>query len=240
MKSIKTLLLAVTLCAATAFSVFAEIPAPKGSIIIGNEGYDIDLLFDPDYDAQISLAASESPESIFYNLTGEWISLFSGEIVQDFDSWPPAYYMNSDGTVTIYDPYGNELVSELKWTLSSEILIDGPDGDPSSENYILITFNKPLANAVYSSVLADLSSSGAGHFLSVDGKLGESNIAAVEWHAESPDELVLYISNAANIPSPSQISFKLKSDVIQSEDGDTLPPGYLDIGKTVTNIHYGE
>ncbi len=238
MKFIRILSLAVTISAIMAFSAFAQIP--KGSIVIYDKAYDINLLFDSNYDVQISSAANEHPQDIFYNLTGEWVDIFSDKIVQDFDSWPQIAHTDSNEFTRIYKPQnGYQIQSDLKWTLSNEILIDGPDGDPDSENYILLKFNKPLAYGKYTASLTDLSS-GFGHFLSVDGNLGKSNIAAVEWHPESPDELVLYISGAAHIPSPSKISFKLKSGIIKSQNGYTLPPEYLDISNTVWNPHYGE
>lgn len=238
MKFIKTAALAFVLFPFMTFSTFAQIPSD--SIVIYDRAYDTDLIFDSDYDLQIRAAANEHTESIFYNFNGEWKDFQSQKVVEVFDSWPSITYIDSTGFTKLYRSQNGSLIpSDIRWSMSTEILIDGPDGDPDSENYLLLKFNKPLADANYSAILADLSD-GFGHYLSVDGNTEKSNIAAAEWSPDTPDELMLYISGAANIPSPSQISFTLKDDVIKSQDGGVLSPEYLEISGTVWNMHYGE
>ncbi|KDR94966.1 hypothetical protein SAMN02745945_02794 [Peptoclostridium litorale DSM 5388] len=232
----KRVITALVFSLLTAASSFAQLP--NGSIVIYNEGYDISLLFNSDYDAQINAAASSHPENIYYNISGTWTEVFSGETAEDFKSWPQIQYNDPDGFTRLYGPQnGSPIQSDLLWSLSGEILIDGPDGDPDSENYMLLKFNKPLAQGDYTSLIDDL---GSGQFLSVNNDIVLSNISAVEWSPESPDELVLYVSGAANIPSPATISFKLKGGLIKGQDGSALSQEYLGVSKTVFNSHYGE
>lgn len=220
----------------TAASSFAQLPS--GSIVIYNEAYNINLLFNSDYNAQISTAAGNHPENIYYNISDSWIEVFSGEAIKGFTSWPQMQYTDSEGFTRLYEPQNGDFIQgDLLWSLSNEILIDGPDGDSDSENYILLKFNKPLAQGNYSSLIEEL---GSGQFLSVSNDMGLGNISSVEWSPESPDEIVLYISGATNIPSPSTISFKLKSGLLQAQDGSTLSQEYLNVSKTVVNTHYGE
>jgi len=217
---------------------FAQIP--ENSVVIGDKAYHVSLAFDSEYDLQIGRAFSDNPGTAFLNIGSGWKNLVSGESLAEFNLWPEIEYIDSEGFVTLYSSKNSgEIQSSLKWSVSNEILIDGPDGDPSSDNYILLKFSKPLASADYSSAVeyADVAS---GSTLLVNGQTGIANIAVVEWHPETPDCLYLYLSGAANLPSPSTISFKLKSGAVSAADGSSLSDEYLQIARLVRNSHYGE
>jgi len=133
--------------------------------------------------------------------------------------------------LTLIDPIGPLPTPDaLTYTTGNEILSNAND-----EKYVLVTFDRALANANYSDVIDTWS---AGQKLKVNGDLGVADITDIQWDSGNPKELKVFVSDAADIPSSSEISFKFKSNAIYATDGGAIPANKLTVTKSVTNAYY--
>jgi len=217
---------------------FAAIP--ENTLVAGAKAYDMTLLFNAAYTQQINAAANAAGGALYYNSGSGWKNLFTDEALTDFSGWPQIMHVNAAGATTLYAAgNGTALQQELAYMVGNEILIDGTDGDPNSDNYIVVTFNKPLVAPGNTNFL-DSYIEGENKLLMVNGETDIGNIFDVVWDQARPNELMLYIAGAAKIPSPSEISFKFNYGAIKATDGSTLSEEALAANSTVVNTHFGE
>ncbi|AHM57340.1 hypothetical protein EAL2_c20590 [Peptoclostridium acidaminophilum DSM 3953] len=109
----KTISLVAVILLTGTTPAFAEVP--KDTMIIGNQAFNIRLMFDPSYKAQILDAmryANANPDSegnrpYYYkiNQMTQWRTVFGKTPLteEQIDQWPEITYINSDGESTVYE-----------------------------------------------------------------------------------------------------------------------------------------
>jgi len=208
-------------------AAYAQIP--DNSILLGDKGYAVELLFDDEYTAQIQESANDASGYLYYNLGAGWKDIFTGEDIADFDSWPQVEYTDAEGTVKWYDSKnGNPIAGGLTFEVGSEIMWDGQD------YYLPVTFNVDLAGPD-TTLLEDLDPETEGYqHLSVDGDTSIADIFVPEWSAEKPEEIRIMLKHPEAIPVGSEISFTFKSGELVGVDESTILDGNLQAVQTIT------
>jgi len=204
-------------------AAFAAVPA--NSVVLGDEGYAVELLFDNDYTAQIQAAANQPGAALCYNLGAGWKDIFTGNDITDFSTWPQISYTDAAGATTVYDVENGDPVAEgLSYTVNPVVQYDGTD------YYVQVTFNKEL-NALGADVLADL---GDNQYLSVNGELDVAGVSDIAIDEENAAAVNVYLTGAAAIADTDTIAFTFNEGAIVAADDSELAAEDLDVSVTLT------
>ena len=70
---------------------------PTNSVVLGDEGYSVDLLFGTDYLAQINGSIADADGALYYNLGDGWKDIFTNAVLTDeqLGAWPQVSYTDA-------------------------------------------------------------------------------------------------------------------------------------------------
>lgn len=213
---------------------------PTNSVVLGDEGYSVDLLFGTDYLAQINGSIADADGALYYNLGDGWKDIFTNAVLTDeqLGAWPQVSYTDAEGNTAIYAEGNGDVIAEgLAAAAASDIKVE--DGT----YYVEVTFNKALGADVTNpdvttGILApygtEVDADGFPMHLHVNGVAGEANISGFDWDLTGATPVAkLWLKNATTLTDGDALQFVF-NDAVVDADGVALANATIDIA-AITN-----
>ncbi|AHM57339.1 hypothetical protein EAL2_c20580 [Peptoclostridium acidaminophilum DSM 3953] len=241
MKLKKVICLATAATMLMGSAAFAEVP--KDTMIIGNQAFNIRLMFDPSYKAQILDAmryANANPDSegnrpYYYkiNQMAQWRTVF-GKIPlteEQIGQWPEITYINADGESTVYQEGNGDPVEDNEGPVAEALTVLA-GADSLGQEQLLAALQAEALE------LQNVKVSNAAAYVvdSVDIAYGSTSVAAVQAAVDATNARI-DINAAANVTDMEAgitafINAKIALGNLDAGDEDIFNDEYLELSNT--------